>query len=88
MTIFSKLSKVVFYVPYLCYISSQYFNKKKKNETFETKLLIFSTFCKRSIQFFHTMDNLKLFPKCAQKILTIYLQFKIISLESVSHASR
>lgn len=34
------------------------------------------------------MDNLKLFLKCEQKILTIYLQFKIISLESVSHASR
>lgn len=63
--------------------------KKKRNETFETKLFIFSTFySKHSVQFFHTMDNLKLFLKCEQKILTIYLQFKIISLESVSHASR
>lgn len=90
MAIFSKLWKVVFYVPHLMsYFFSIFQKKKKRNETFGIKLFIFSTLCsKHSVQFFHTMDNLKLFPKCEQKILTIYLQFKIISLESVSHASR
>ena len=84
MAIFSKLWKVVFYVPHLMSYFFSIFQKKKKK-----KLFIFSTFySKHSVQFFHTMDNLKLFLKCEQKILTIYLQFKIISLESVSHASR
>lgn len=77
MAIFSDLSKVVFYVPhFMSYFFSIFQKKKKKrNETFETKLFIFSTLCsKHSLQFFHTMDNLKLFLKCEQKILTIYLQ--------------
>lgn len=66
MAIFSDLSKVVFYVPhFMSYFFSIFQKKKKKrNETFETKLFIFSTLCsKHSLQFFHTMDNLKLFSQ-------------------------